>query len=298
MWYNLAMKNWIKNNTTSLAGVTVAITGATGGLGVEICKHLASCGANLILINRNLAKTEQLKNELLKTFPNIVIDIIVANLCEFESVKNATEQLKQYKVDVLILNAGIYCVPRYTSDIGYDNVFTTNFVSHYYMVKQLLPTLKKSDKGRVVAVGSIAHNYTKLNEGDVDFASNPKHSKVYGNSKRFLMFALYELFKGEDKVKLSVVHPGVTFTNITNHYPKLIYALIKYPMKFLFPSPKRASLNILAGVFRDTDYHCWIGPKIFNVWGKPKLSKLKTCSIQESSKIFKISENIYNKIIK
>ena len=292
------MNNWMKNNIESLNGVNVAITGATGGLGIEVCKHLAACGANLILVNRSLSKSEQLKSELLKTFPSIKIDIIIADLSNFESVKNATEQLKQYKIDILILNAGIYCVPRYITEVGYDNVFTTNFISHYYMVKQLLSILKKSDKGKVVVVGSIAHNYTKLNESDIDFALNPKHSKVYGNSKRFLMFALYELFKGEDKVKLSVVHPGVTFTNITNHYPKFIYALIKYPMKFLFPSPKRASLNILAGVFKDAGYHCWIGPKIFNVWGKPKLSKLKTCSIHESDKIFKISENIYNKLIK
>ena len=292
------MNNWIKNNMESLIGVNVAITGATGGLGIEVCKHLVACGANLILVNRSLSKSEQLKSELLKNFSSIKIEIIIADLSDFESVKNATEQLKQYKVDILILNAGIYCVPRYITEVGYDNVFTTNFISHYYMVKQLLPILKKSDKGKVVVVGSIAHNYTKLNECDIDFALNTKHSKVYGNSKRFLMFALDELFKGEDKVKLSVVHPGVTFTNITNHYPKFIYALIKYPMKFLFPSPKRASLNILAGVFKDVGYHCWIGPKIFNVWGKPKLSKLKTCSIHESDKIFKISENIYNKLIK
>ena len=292
------MKKWIKNNTMELTGSTIAITGATGGLGVEICKHLASLGANLILINRSLTKSEQLKTELLSDFPQMKIDIIVADLSDFKSVKNATEQLKQINIDVLILNAGVYCVPRYTTDIGYNNVFTTNFVSHYYMVKQLIPTLKKSNIGRVVAVGSIAHNYTKLNENDIDFTANTKHSKVYGNSKRFLMFSLYELFKRENKVKLSVVHPGVTFTNITNHYPKLIYALIKYPMKILFPSPKNASLHIIAGIFKDTNYHQWIGPKIFTVWGKPKLSKLKTCSKQESEKIFKISEKIYSKLVK
>lgn len=295
--YNLTMKKWIKNNTASLIGVTVAITGASGGIGVETCRHLASLGANLVLINRNLDKSEQLKKELLKDFPNIKIDIVISDLSRLESVKCAVEQLKTINIDILILNAGVYCVPRHITDIGYDNVFTTNFISHYYMVKQLLPTLKMSNKGRVVVVGSIAHNYTKLNQQDVDFSSNRKHAKVYGNSKRFLMFALHELFKDEDKVKLSIVHPGVTFTNITNHYPRAIYALIKYPMKMFFPSPKRASLNIVAGVFNDTSYHYWIGPKVLSVWGKPKLSKLKTCSAEECGKIFNISEKIYNKLI-
>ena len=288
------MKGRIKNNTVTLLNKTIAITGATGGLGVEICKHLASLGANLVLINRGLDKSERLKQQLLKKFPNIHIDIVIADLGNFKSVKTATEQLKQFNIDILILNAGVYCVPRYTTDIGYDNVFTTNFISHYYMVKQLLPILEKSIEGRVVAVGSIAHNYTKLNENDIDFSTNPKHSKVYGNSKRFLMFSLYELFKNQTKVKLSVVHPGVTFTNITKHYPKLVYALIKYPMKLTFPSPRRAGLNIVAGVFNSTNYHYWIGPKIFSVWGKPKLSKLKTCKVEESEKIFKTALERYS----
>ena len=116
------MKNWIKSNTASLVGVNVAITGATGDLGTETCKHLASMGANIILVNRSLEKSTKLKNELFNAFSQIKVDIVIADLSDFESVKNATDQLKQLKIDVLILNAGIYCVPRYTTDIGYDNV--------------------------------------------------------------------------------------------------------------------------------------------------------------------------------
>ncbi len=291
------INKWIKQNTISLKGKYVAITGSTGGLGVQLCNHLAKLGANLILINRSKAKSENQKQQLLQMF-DVDIDIVEADLSNFNSTAKAVEQLKQKAIDILILNAGIYNVPRYTTDIGYDNVFTTNFVSHYYMVKQLLPTLRQSNEPKVVAVGSIAHNYCKLDKEDIDFSGNSKHSKVYGNSKRFLMFSLYELFKTEDKVKLSIVHPGVTFTNITNHYPKLVYALIKYPMKILFPSPSKASLHIVSGVFNSTDYHTWIGPKIMTVWGKPKLSKLKTCTYNESKQIFEISEKIYKNLIK
>jgi len=289
---------WIKNNTHRLDGVNIAITGSTGGLGIEVCNHLANLGANLILINRNINKSNQQREQILKLYPNVAIDCVEADLSSFASVKLATDILKKKSIDILILNAGIYAVSRFITDIGYDNVFTTNFVSHYYIVKQLLPVLRKSSIGKVVAVGSIAHNYDKLNAEDIDFKSYSKHSKVYGNSKRFLMFSLYELFKTEKNVKLSVVHPGVTFTNITNHYPKLVYAIIKYPMKILFPSPKKASLHIVSGVFNSTDYHTWIGPKILTVWGKPKVSKLKTCSVEESNKIFDIAENIYNNLFK
>ena len=292
------MNKWIKNNITKLSGKTVAITGSTGGLGSHICNHLASGGANLILLNRSIEKTKQQEQDLKRQYPNIDIKIIQTDLADFNSVKQATEQLKQLNIDVLILNAGIYHCPRFITDIGYDNIFVTNFVSHYYMVKQLMPVLSKSTLAKVVAVGSIAHNYCKLNLKDIDYANNYKHSKVYGNSKRFLMFGLHELFKTETKVKLSVVHPGVTFTNITNHYPKVIYNLIKYPMKILFPSPRKASMHIVSGIFNSTDYGYWIGPKIMSVWGKPRISKLKTCTQKEGQGIFKIAENIYEKLLK
>ena len=93
-----------------------------------------------------------------------------------------------------------------------------------------------------------------------------------------------------------MVHPGITFTGITAHYPKLIFSLIKHPMKIIFMKPKKAALCILKGVFEATDYHHWIGPKLFNIWGLPENKALKTCSEAESRQIFTEAEKIYNKI--
>jgi len=289
------IQKWIKENTSSLKGKTIAITGSTGGLGFELCHHLANLGANFIFINRNPIKSNKLKDELEELYPNIKIEIVIADLSSFNNTKQAVQILKNKQINFLILNAGIYAVPKSQTEIGYNNIFTTNFVSHYYMVKELLPNLRKNN-GHVVCVGSIAHNYGKLDVNDIDYTTRKKHSKVYGNSKRFLMFSLMELFKAETDTTLSVTHPGVTFTNITNHYPKIIYALIKYPMKILFPSPKKASLHIVSGLFNYTKPNTWIGPKILSVWGKPKINKLNTCNNNESKKIFKIAENIYNNL--
>ena len=61
--------------------------------------------------------------------------------------------------------------------------------------------------------------------------------------------------------------------------------------------PKKAALSMLYGCFEDTDYHYWIGPKLFNVWGYPKKKRLSTCKHAESEKICKIATEIYNKLI-
>ena len=291
----LSIEGWLKLNTKSLKGKTVAVTGSTGGLGHELCKNLARLGADLILIDRNFARSEAFANVLRKDF-GITVSLVTADLEDFLSVKSATEKLKNMPVDIFIHNAGAYSIPRKPCNAGYDNVFQINFVSPYYMIKYLLPLLRER-KGRVVVVGSIAHNYNKLDQNDIDFSTRTAASSVYGNAKRFLMFSLYELFKNETDVKLAVTHPGITFTNITAHYPKLIFALIKYPMKVIFMTPKKAALSLIKGCFRETEYHTWIGPRFFNVWGYPKKQILKTCTAAESQKIGELAEEILQKII-
>jgi len=291
----MGIKSFIKNKTENLTGKTVAITGTTGGLGKELCMHLAALGASLILMDRNKAKSEAFQKNLCESFPDISVKLISVDLSDIKSVKQATEALKAEKPDVFIHNAGAYSIPRAVLDTGHDNVFQINFVSPYYMIRELLPVLREK-KGRVVAVGSIAHNYSKIDVNDYDFKTRKRASLVYGNAKRYLTFALHELFKNETDVSLALTHPGISFTNITAHYPKLVFAVIKYPMKIIFMKPKKASLSILRGVFEATDYCEWIGPGLFNVWGLPKKRRLKTASAEEIADIARITEEIYSSL--
>ena len=288
-------EKWLSENTESLKGKRVAITGSTGGLGKEICRYLVKLGASLVLVDRSRERSERNRDELIASFPGVSVELVTADLSDMSSVRRATAELSLMDIDVFLHNAGAYSIPRCETGSGYENVYTINFISPYYMIRELLPSLRARE-GRVVVVGSIAHNYSKIDADDVDFATRKQASKVYGNAKRYLMFSLYELFKSEDKVKLAVTHPGITFTNITSHYPKLIFALIKHPMKVIFMKPAKAALCIVRGFFETTEYHMWIGPRVFNVWGLPKKMKLRTCSTGESESICFIADRIYTNL--
>jgi NAD(P)-dependent dehydrogenase (short-subunit alcohol dehydrogenase family) len=290
------VSRWIKANTQALGGRTVAITGATGGLGGAVCRHLLSLGAGLILLDRNRAKSDALKAALVGEYPQATIRQIPLDLSDMASVKAACEALERETFDVLIHNAGAYSIPRCICNTGYDNVFQINFASPYYMTCRLLPLLRERG-GRVVAVGSIAHNYSKTDAVDVDFRTRKKASLVYGNAKRYLMYALHELFRDEDRATLAVTHPGITFTNITAHYPPLIFALIKHPMKVIFMSPRRAALSIIRGVFEASDYRSWIGPRLFDVWGVPSVKPLRTAQNEEIARIDRVARGIYDEIL-
>lgn len=288
------IQKWLTKNTHSLLGKTVVITGATGGLGRELSRYVVMLGANLVTVDRNKVRSLALEKELTDEFPDASITRIIADMEDFDSVKSACERLKCIPIDYLILNAAAYSIPRKCCDTGYDNVFQINFVSPYYLIRELMPLLTEQ-KGRIVAVGSIAHNYSTTDPDDIDFSTRNRSNLVYGNSKRYLMFSLYELMKSE-KGNLSVVHPGITFTNITAHYPPLIFAIIKHPMKLIFMKPKKAALSILKGLFDHTEGYSWIGPKLFNIWGYPSKKPLKTAQKAEIDRIYQTAEGIYNKL--
>ena len=288
-------KKWLSLNAKNLEGKIVAITGSTGGLGKEISRYLAHLGASLVLVNRNQSLSEAQKNELLCEFPNASVKCVIADMTDMDSVKEAAKKLIEEDIDVFISNAGAYSIPRKILDTGYDNVYQINFISPYYMLKELIPTLERKG-GRAVIVGSIAHNYSRVDETSVDFRDRKSASKVYGNAKRYLMYSALTLADDLKKAKITVTHPGITFTNITSHYPKLIFAIIKNPMKVIFMKPEKAALSILKGIFEGENEQSWIGPRIFNVWGLPSSKKLSTASLEEIKFISNTAENIYTSL--
>lgn len=289
----MKIDRWIINNTFNLSNKTIAITGSTGGIAKHLVQELAKLNASFIFLNRNKEKTDNQIKELINIFPNIKIEFIECDLSNFNSVCSASNLLKEKHIDILCLCAGAYNISRYKTDLGYDNVFQINFLSQYFIAKELLNNIKSAN-GKIVAVSSIAHNYSNIDETDIDFSKRKKHSQVYGNAKRFLTFALMELSKQEN-FNLSIVHPGITLTEMTNHYPKGINWLVKLGIKIFFPNTKKASLSLIKGVFDKTKYLEWIGPKIMNIWGLPANKQMKI-EENEIKAIFEISEQIYDNI--
>ena len=289
----MTVTKWLKNKTKSLSGKTVAISGATGGLGNALTRHLAALGADLILLDRNPTRSKALADTLGEDYPACRITRITVDMEDLATIKAATDVLLASVPDYLILNAGAYHIPRHKTACGYDNVFTINQISPYYMARKLKDAIANKG-GRIVAVGSIAHNYSKTDPDDIDFSSRQKARLVYGNAKRRLMYALTELFKDSDT--LAITHPGITFTGITSHYPKVIFAIIKHPMKVIFHSTKKASLSILDGIFRPTPHRSWTGPSLFGIWGSPKTRPLRTANEEEIAHIFKTAEEIFHEI--
>lgn len=283
---------WLKDNTSDLQGKVVVMTGAAGGLGSVTSRYLVQANAKLIMLERDVEKMEIVSKQLREEFPNAEIETMQIDLNSISSINEVSAKLVDQRIDYLILNAGVYDIPLVKSELGYNNVFTINFIGQYHLIRKLLPALQRT-KGKVIPVSSISMDYGRFNENDVDYTNEPKSTKIYGNSKRVFTLALSEMFKDRDDVRLAIVHPGVTLTPMTNAQNK---ALTNIFMKLIFPKPTTAALSIVAGVFNDIEHDEWIGPKRKNIWGAPSVKKLPESTAEERAKIYNLAEAICKEI--
>ena len=291
----MKQENWLTQYGTSLQGKIVAITGATGGLGSEICRGILFLGGSLLLLTRSKEKTDVLIRELLNEFPGASIDFFPLDLQNPESVKKACRFLEQNPPDILLHNAGIYDVPRQICSTGLDNIFQVNFASPYCLTKQLLPALRQKH-AHIVVVGSIAHTYSASDPNDMDFSARKACHLAYGNSKRYLMYAFSQLLKEETQVSFSIGHPGISLTNISNHYPAWLFPLIRPFLKFFFMKPETACRSILYAVCHEIPYSSWVGPRFLDLWGNPRIRPLRTVSSSERRQMFFSAEDMYNRL--
>ena len=269
----------------------VVITGSTGGLGSEMAKLFLKEGYDLLLLNRSKTKTIQQIADFKKQFSDSSIDYLIVDFSKMEEVKNICEKLMTIDFNTIVLNAAIYNVKVEMMDTNYNNIFQVNFISPYYMLKKLK---QKPSIEKFIVIGSVAHKFAKLLEDDIDYSNHTKINQIYGNSKRFLMFAAYELFKNDNRLLIS--HPGIVYTNITNHFHPAINWFITFWIRLIFPNKKHAAKVLISKKNKEIPYLYWVGPRIFGLWGKAGIKKIKKIKNDEIIKISKIAERIYGEI--
>jgi len=88
----------------------VLITGASGGIGLETARQLASRNYQVTLVARNKEKL----NASIKSLPGSGHNILVADLTDKEDLQKLATHLRTEKYDVLINNAGAGIYGKFT----------------------------------------------------------------------------------------------------------------------------------------------------------------------------------------
>lgn len=141
----------------NLTEQVAVITGAGSGIGKAIALGLASHGATLCLLGRNLEALNTAATNARATAKDVYIYKVDLTL-EEDIIKLSTRLESDFgRVDVLVHSAGVISLdPVESADIhDFDRQFLTNVRAPYLLTQTLLPLLKRC-QGQIVFVNSSA----------------------------------------------------------------------------------------------------------------------------------------------
>ena len=220
-----------KNGTIN--NLSVLVTGATSGIGIETSRVLAVNGAKVFLMGRDQSKLDDVVNNInheLKSSGGSVQGII-CDLNSLASVKQFAQKFLQENscLNVLILNAGLINY-RFTQTIdGLEQVMGVNHIAHAYLTQLLMPILTKSAPSRVVVVSSKMHigpslDYEALDRMNTSVTNANKgwgtFSSYHQSKLANLLFARALAPRYRDKgITAYSLHPGAIKTNLGSNFP-------------------------------------------------------------------------------
>jgi NAD(P)-dependent dehydrogenase (short-subunit alcohol dehydrogenase family) len=210
-----------------LRGRRALVTGASGGLGLELAARLAAGGAEVLLAVRNEAKGGAALEHIRAAVPDADVSLRTLDLASLRSVAELGDKLsaEDRPIHLLVNNGGVMTPPtRHTTADGLELQFGTNYVGHFALTTRLLPLLREG-RARVTTVTSSAARTAKLDWDDLQGERKYGAVKAYGQSKLAgLMFAL-ELERRSRRegwgILSNAAHPGTTLTGLYAAGPNL-----------------------------------------------------------------------------
>lgn len=184
------------------------ITGASSGIGKQLCFVMAEAGHDLVLVARSKDELNKVKKEIEAKHKDCKIAIYTADLSLAHSADTLYKAVKNENIEILINNAGVGLKGDFFHD---DHERTTrlaqlNMVSLMELCQLFGKDFVSKGSGKILNVGSI-----------VAFFPGPKQP-VYYASKAFvrsLSRALSYNLRGT-RVTVTSLHPGVTKTDFFN----------------------------------------------------------------------------------
>ena len=149
------MEEWVKR--FSLEGLTALVTGASKGIGAEICSVFADAGANVIATGRDLPGLSEVQKTVEATGRSCVIR--ECDLADADAIDSMmSELLVQTHIDILVNNAGIALVePALELSLDdWDRVMALNLRAPFQLAQSVAPAMIQAGRGKIINISSQA----------------------------------------------------------------------------------------------------------------------------------------------
>lgn len=207
-----------KVNPEPFHGKLVVITGATSGIGYATARKYASMGAHVLTINRNLEKSEAVRQELFGAF-GTPIEYWIADLSNLSEIQQVAQRLLalEQPIDVLIHNAGVHLQKRKETALGLEENFAIHYLCPLIISKVLIPKYQKDRTGRILLVSSEGYRFAAWGLDLDDLQWKKRHytgNKAYGAGKLAQLLFMHLLSEelAPYQVTINAMHPGMVQT--------------------------------------------------------------------------------------
>jgi len=208
------------NDIPGLSGRTAIVTGASGGIGLEVTRELARKGAAVVLACRSHSRGHAALESVEAGVPDARVEVMELDLADLSSIQRFARTFRGSfdRLDLLINNAGVLLVPYGTTQDGFERHFGINHLGHFALTGLLIDRLLASDASRVVTVSSRGHVFGRMDFANLMFGSGRGYSamRAYARSKLANLMFTYELQRRLPASSTMAVaaHPGGAATDL------------------------------------------------------------------------------------
>ena len=215
-----------------LDGKLALVTGASGGLGAETARALASKGAQVVITARDLARGEEVARGIRASTGNEGIEVEELELGSLASIRAFADRFlaRHDAIQILANNAGVMACPLGRTAGGFELQFGTNHLGHFLMTGLIAPSLLRGAPARIVSVSSRGHHLSPVVFDDIHFERRPYDKwSSYGQSKTANILFAVELERrlGSRGVHANAIHPGTIATELSRHMEREDFELVR-----------------------------------------------------------------------
>ena len=188
----------------------VLLTGASGGIGKTLAEKFINSGAKLIITSSNQDKLDILKSHYGDKHLYYLLDLSDTNKLT-DNIKKIREENRD--IDILINNAGIAkdnLLLRMNKE-QWQDVIDINLSSNFYIIKNILPDMIKSRRGKILGITSV-----------VAFSGNPGQTNYTASKGGMIsMYKSLAIEVAQRNINVILIAPGFIESPMTENINKI-----------------------------------------------------------------------------